>query len=414
MGLHRRTGQFAGQGFPLVQAAAFGAGRLDRLQVLEGFQQHAVLHRPFAQVLPRQVAEQALGQQPRQDHQHAGHQRHPDHMAADHGDDQQEDRHERQVADQRRAGRGKELAHRLELPHLGTEGAHRRRLGGDPGAQHAGEQQGRELQVEALAEHVEQVAAHDPQDTVEDDRQGHAAGEDPQGVEGRVGHHAVVDLHGEQCRGDRQDVGHQRRGGDLGVGTPEPLERAEEPVFGQGAGVVADPPVRAVAALGEDRRAAVQRFQLGQRHPLASAVALRYQHLGMLAVVAHQHQGAAVVEQQQGRQQVAIDPAQRLAGDLGSDVGAAQRAGHQVQRQATVLQRHAVHQFSVAERSAKLPAEQQQALAQRVDDGVVVEDHDVIRGFLSFHDSAGSPIADPTGRLARPPDTRCACVRSAG
>lgn len=101
----------------------------------------------------------------------------------------------------------------------------------------------------------------------------------------------------------------------------------------------------------------------------------------MLAVVAHQHQGAAVVEQQQGRQQVAIDPAQRLAGDLGSDVGAAQRAGHQVQRQATVLQRHAVHQFGVAERSAKLPAEQQQALAQRVDDGVVVEDHDVIRGF---------------------------------
>ena len=43
------------------------------------------------------------------------------------------------------------------------------------------------------------------------------------GVERRVGHHAVVDLHGEQCRGDRQDVGHQRRGGDLGVGTPEPL-----------------------------------------------------------------------------------------------------------------------------------------------------------------------------------------------
>ncbi|SQC56161.1 Uncharacterised protein [Pseudomonas aeruginosa] len=152
MGLHRRTGQFAGQGFPLVQAAAFGAGRLDRLQVLEGF--------PAARrsSSPLRAGSAATGgpsrrwvSRPRQDHQHAGHQRHPDHMAADHGDDQQEDRHERQVADQRRAGRGKELAHRLELPHLGTEGAHRRRLGGDPGAQHAGEQQGRELQVEALA-----------------------------------------------------------------------------------------------------------------------------------------------------------------------------------------------------------------------------------------------------------------------
>ena len=70
--------------------------------------------------------------------------------------------------------------------------------------------------------------------------------------------------------------------------------------------------------------------------------------------------------------------------------------------------------WQFAKEMSALPPEQQQALAQRVDDGVVVEDHDVIRGFLSFHDSAGSPIADPTGRLARPPDTRCACVRSAG
>ncbi len=52
VGLHCGTGQFPGEHLPLLAAAALGTRGLDRLKVFEGFQQHAVLHRTLAQVLP--------------------------------------------------------------------------------------------------------------------------------------------------------------------------------------------------------------------------------------------------------------------------------------------------------------------------------------------------------------------------
>ncbi|MNF95685.1 hypothetical protein D3C84_784500 [compost metagenome] len=53
------------------------------------------------------------------------------------------------------------------------------------------------MQVQALARDIQNVGAQAAQHELQQHRQHHTAGQDPQGIKGVIRHHPVIDLHGE-------------------------------------------------------------------------------------------------------------------------------------------------------------------------------------------------------------------------
>lgn len=144
-------------------------------------------------------------------------------------------------------------------------------------------------------------AAQALENEVEDVGAGDAHRQHPQGGGGLVGHHAVVDVHHEQWRGQGDEVDHKAGGDGVDVqpfaaqqGVAEPRASTWDEV------AVVD--VVLVLRLGEEHPAAVVADQrLAADQHLAAVAFAEQQACGVGVFPAQQHGGAAFLEQQHGR-----------------------------------------------------------------------------------------------------------------
>ena len=155
-----------------------------------------------------------------------------------------------------------------------------------------------------LAGAVHHVRARGAQDHVEDDHQSDAQGQHPERLDGVVGHHAVIDVHGEQRHRHGEDVDQQRGDQRVAVqppvfhdGGPEPMALAHLGYFGR-AGVEAELRPHEAHQAG-----VLQRQFLGAHfHRAAAQFGMADQVLA--AFLLEQQAGALALQQQDGGQQV--------------------------------------------------------------------------------------------------------------
>ncbi|MNQ48668.1 hypothetical protein D3C85_625530 [compost metagenome] len=352
--------------FPAVLALAFGAAGLEGFQAGQGLDQQRLAFGAQGEAALHCIAQAHLDQVGEEGGDGEG--EHGDHHqpAAEQADHQQHQQREGQVDQAGEGHRGEEFPQALEVVDALGETADRDRPGLERHAGDALEQGGREDDVGLLPGAVQQVGAQDPQQQVEAGTDQQADGEHPEGRGGLVGHHAVVGLHHEERHQHAQQVDQQARQHGVGVEPAGQLEGVAEPGLQAGYQGVASF-LQFMARAGEQGLAGVLQGQGFVRYPLLAAVRLAGQDQRATACVQlGQHRAAATLEQQQKRQVERRDGCQVAAQQARLQAGAGRRAGQQFGGQALAGQWQAAAQAGAAGRAAMQPAEDQQAVEQRV------------------------------------------------
>ena len=210
LGAYAQPAGFADDGLPLALHRTFGADGLDRLDAGKCFDQHGLLLAAKAQTLADGVFQRPLQHQAGADDGRNGQQRNQHQPAAQPQDDDEKQRDEGQIDQRGDGGRGDEVAEHVELVQGVGQAADRLRTRSGLHAQHFFEQRGRQHGIHLLAGNVEEIAAQAFHDEVEGRHDQHADGQHPERFIGLVGHHAVIDVHGEQRRDQGEDVDRQR------------------------------------------------------------------------------------------------------------------------------------------------------------------------------------------------------------
>ncbi|EEF25582.1 conserved hypothetical protein, partial [Ricinus communis] len=194
---------------------AAGTG-LDGLDAFHRLHQQAGLEVGGSRTLVGQPCHLAVGEVADQDGDHTEdgrHQRHPG--AGDKGDHQYEQQAQRQVDQGEQGLRGVEGADLFIAAQLAGQAAHGTGQLIDPHGQQALIERLRQLGVEAGNHLVHDVGAGELHAQLEQDGQAHADGQHDQGGHAVGGDDAVIDLHGEDRRAQRDDAHHHRGHDDL-------------------------------------------------------------------------------------------------------------------------------------------------------------------------------------------------------
>ncbi len=136
----------------------------------------------------------------------------------------------KQIGDRNHRSGREELANRIEIPQLIGEHADRWRAGRQLHRLHMLEYLRGEHDVDLLAGDVDDAAAHHAQHEIEDDRDDHADRKRNERRDRAVRHDAIVDVHREDRRAEREQIDDQRRDRDVAVVLPESLGDGPEPV----------------------------------------------------------------------------------------------------------------------------------------------------------------------------------------
>ncbi len=223
--------------------------------------------------------------------------------------------------------------------------------------------------VDLLAGHIDDARAHLAQHEVEDDGDDHADAERDQRGDRAVRNNAVVDVHDEDRRGERQDVDDQRRDRDVAVIFPEPADDGPEPArLRHAAGChrarvglhrrtheegVAEI-VGGVRAERDTRAAGNRRIDDGRALNVAAIVA------------ADKNARRAVFHDQHGRKHERRNFGDRAAHGFRLESGTRGRAFEQGDGEAAVLDRQRGEQRLTAQRTAVMGGKEQQRIGQRI------------------------------------------------
>ena len=200
---------------PFAQQIGLGAQRLDRLQRRDRFDQQRLALRRFVHGGSHPLADAPLCHQPDNDGDNEGHSRYDHQPAANGVDDQQEDENESRVDEHADGVRGEELAHEFILCDAVRIFARRSRPRRQGRVEHFLEQQIGNPEIRLASGIVDQRGAGRLQQQVEQDGRADPERQHPEGRDRLVRQDAVVDVHGEDRRGDRQEVDEDRRQHDL-------------------------------------------------------------------------------------------------------------------------------------------------------------------------------------------------------
>jgi hypothetical protein len=134
--------------------------------------------------------------------------------------------------------------------------------------------------VGAPAGRIDEPAAQQAQQDIEQDRQPDAQGQHPQRCHRLVGQHAIVHIHDEQRRCQRQHVDEAGGYDDLGIGRPQEPNRPPEPVPWSGSGMLALKLRRLGFRLHQNSPSGICRFEVTPRH-CGAAVGVGIVDLGL-------------------------------------------------------------------------------------------------------------------------------------
>ena len=228
--LAAHVGKVLGRAFPQALHAALGVERLEGFEIGQRFDQQGIALRRRLEGLEREAFHARLRPERHQQDRGDRHQRWQQHPGRNPDQRQQEQQHERQVHQRGQAGRGNEVAHRLERAQVGRERAHRRRPAFHAQVQHALHDLRRQLHIDALACRIDDIGARRGQHEIEDQHQRDAYGQHPHRLHRIVGHDAVIDIHAEQGHGQREDVDQHRGQQRVAVQAPVVEHHGPEPV----------------------------------------------------------------------------------------------------------------------------------------------------------------------------------------
>ncbi len=354
--------------FPLALHHAFGPQRLDRFQPDQAFDQGGVAQRAGAVGRLGQFVHLAVHDQRIDHHQQHAEQDGKDHRPGNPADDHQKDQRKRQVDEGGDRRRGDEITDGFEGTQVGGKRARGQRPVFHAQPQHALHDVGGKSHVHPAAGQVEEITPHRAQRHIRHQHDHHAARQHPQRLDGVVGDHAVVHVHGEQRQCDGEQVDHERRQHHiaieqlvLGQRPPEPVPLLDLADFG-GARIEAE------LGAGENGEAGIAGSQFIARQQGLGLAQFGEDQARGLAVPspAQQYAGLVVVEQQYRRKEGGIQPVQRLADDIAGEAGALGRAPEQRRGQAVVDQRQAIDGTLAAQRAAVRMHHHEQAFEQGV------------------------------------------------
>ena len=138
---------------------------------------------------------------------------------------------EQQIGCRHHAAGREEVAHRIEIAQLIGENSDRLRPLRHLHREHVFEDVGRQHDVDLLAGHIDDPATDRSQDEIEHDRERHADGKRDQRCDRAVRHHAIVHVHDEQWRRQRDDIDDESRDRDVTVVGPVAANDRPEPMI---------------------------------------------------------------------------------------------------------------------------------------------------------------------------------------
>ena len=155
-------------------------------------------------------------------------------------------------------------------------------------------------QVGLLAGQIQAQAAHGLEQQIEEECHANADGQHPQGSLGLVGHHAVVDIHDKQRRGQANQVDQHAGRQRIGIQPARALEGIAEPGPGP-RNQLATRHIEAMARLGKETAPDIVLGQQGDIHQHLAPLAFAGHDARLLTFETQQQRTAAVLEQQQCR-----------------------------------------------------------------------------------------------------------------
>ena len=212
------------------------------------------------------------------------------------------------------------------------------------------------------------MAAQQAQGVIDAEHEQDARRQHPQGLDGEVGHDAVVHVHDEQRHRQRQDINKPRRHEDVAVNRHLLQESAPEPVAMDDFADLRRALVEAEVRPGEDDDAGVARLDGLALEADAALARIREQHAGSSAVLlpAHQQAGFVAFQQQDGGQQHCLDLLQRAAHHLAGKTGARSGAMEEGRRQPHLRQGQAGRQRGARAGAAMDARQFDQTVEQRI------------------------------------------------
>ena len=363
-------GDVADRLLPGALDLALRAQHLDGLDAGEALDQDGVLLRRGGEAPLHRLFQRRLHRQGEQPHEGDRRQVDVNDGSAQVPDGGQAEQHEGQVDERGDRKRGDEVAHRLELLQVLGEGADRFGPDLEAQAEHLFEQGRGDAQVGLLAGLVDEVAAQAAQQQAEPVDHADAERQHPERLEGQVGDDPVVDDHGEEGTGQAEQVDHQRGEQHVPVDPPGAGQGAPEPVPGGVVHPVVEMAVLAEPGADEQGVAAVEALEFGERQPRLAQPGFRQQYRGLTGLVVEggEQAGAAVGEQQHGRQLQAGHAGERPFEEPRRQSGPFGGPGEQLHGQPVVDQRQAGAQGGARGRQVVQPAELDQAVGERIVD----------------------------------------------
>jgi hypothetical protein len=173
--------------------------------------------------------ERTLQDQAHDDHHGKDHDGNPRQRPGNDKEDSNEEQGEQEIRCRHDGAGREEFADRLEIPHLVGQDPDRTRPLCHLDGEHMLENIARENDVELLARYVD-AGPDRAQEKIERNRYSEPDAERDERGERPVRHHAVIDVHYEEGRGERQHIDDEGRDGDMAVIRPEPANHAPEPV----------------------------------------------------------------------------------------------------------------------------------------------------------------------------------------
>ncbi len=222
---------------------------------------------------------------------------------------------------------------------------------------------------------VDEMAAQPAHEEVGGQHQRHAHRQHPQRLDRVVGHHAVVDVHGEHRQREREQVHEQRRPEHVAVDEALAQQRTPEPVLAGRGAHFGRAGVEAEMRADVERDAGVARGEVvaGECHGALAGLGQQDAGFGACAVVgvipAEQHAGFVALQDEDGGQRGGIDRVERAALQPGGHAGARRGAFGEFKRKPAVRrarERQAGGERRPRSRLAMQPAHLDQAVEQRV------------------------------------------------
>ncbi len=175
--------------------------------------------------------ERPLQEKPDSDHDRQHQERDPGQWSGDQEQHANEDHREDEIGGRDDRAGGEEVADGIEVADLVGEDAHGARPVRHLDREHMLVDIRRQHHVDLLAGQVDDPAAYDADDEVEQDREPKSDAECDEGWNRTIGDDAIIDVHREQRRGERQQVHQKSRKRDVAVVRPEAPDHAPEPVM---------------------------------------------------------------------------------------------------------------------------------------------------------------------------------------